>query len=567
MQSSLRESTPLWDAGLDGSSQIIQVADTGVDLKSCYFDNPTGNVAPTTWEVGAFDRTRRKVVQLVAGVDAVDVSAGHGTHCAGSAAGNCAVPSAQNTNYRGVAYAAKLAIYDGGSASGALSFPANLQLRMFPPGYKAGARIFSNSWGGNQYLYTFMDAEFDGFMFLQPDALVLVAAGNTGASGFRTAFSPSLSENALCVGASQSLRISTHRVGNVAHFSARGLTPDGRIKPDLVAPGMMVMSANASNGNLNSTCTVVSKSGTSMATAVVAGAVALVGQYFMEGRYSSGAPTPSDAFIPTGALLKALLINSAVPISRYMFANGSFVTLGLPPDNYQGFGRLQLDTVLHLAPNNPVSFFVRDAVPLAEKEIHTYTFTVPTAGNTSLLAPFKVSMTWTDPFVPASSGKIALHDLDLRVVRRQGSQVTTHYPNGLTQGPDRINSVEKVVLYTPAPGDVYTVTVTGASISTTPFQTYALVASGADVVMGARYCQDSSMTRVDTDYKTSYCATTCASLGFATAPICCGSDAGAACKPAARQDDSLCMAASAPLRRPPRQQWQRPAGAEQAWSL
>ena len=54
------------------------------------------------------------------------------------------------------------------------------------------------------------------------------------------------------------------------------------------------------------------------------------------------------------------------------------------------------------------------------------------------------------------------------------------------------------------------------------------------------------MTRVDTDYKTSYCATTCASVGFRTAPICCGSDAGATCDPAARKNDSLCMAASAP---------------------
>jgi len=306
----------------------------------------------------------------VAGADAIDVGSGHGTHCAGSAAGNCAAPSAQNINFRGVAYAAKLAIYDGGSATGALSFPSNLQLRMFPPGYKAGARVFSNSWGSNQYSYTFMDAEFDGFMFLQPDALVLVAAGNTGANGFRTVFSPSLSENALCVGASQSLRVSTHRVGNVAQFSARGPSPDGRIKPDLVAPGMMVTSANASRGSGSYTCTVVSKSGTSMATAVVAGAVALLRQknFFLEGRYPSGVPTATDALMPTGALLKALLINSAVPMSRYMFANGSFVTLGLPPDNYQGFGRLQLDTVLHLAPNNPSAYLSATPCPWRRKK-------------------------------------------------------------------------------------------------------------------------------------------------------------------------------------------------------
>jgi len=87
--------------------------------------------------------------------------------------------------------------------------------------------------------------------------------------------------------------------------------------------------------------------------------------------------------------------------------------------------------------------------------MHTYIFTVPMSGNSSLLAPFKVTLIWTDPFVPATSDKVVLHDLDLLVVRRQGSKVTTHYPNGLPQGPHRINTVEKVVLYTPTPGDVY----------------------------------------------------------------------------------------------------------------
>jgi hypothetical protein len=76
VQSSLRGSTSLWDTGLDGSDQVIQVADTGIDLKSCAISN---DPAPTKWDVGAFDPTRRKVVQWVAGADAVDVASGHGT--------------------------------------------------------------------------------------------------------------------------------------------------------------------------------------------------------------------------------------------------------------------------------------------------------------------------------------------------------------------------------------------------------------------------------------------------------------------------------------------------------
>lgn len=547
VQSGEQTSTPLWDAGLDGSGQIIQVADTGVDMTSCFFSDPTGNVAPTRWDVGMYDLSRRKVVQLVVGEDAFDTPAGHGTHCAGTALGNSATPSRFNLNFRGVAYMAKLAFYDGGTTNGGLRFPASMQMKMFAPGYHAGARVFSNSWGSNQPKYTYMDTEFDGFMFSQPDALIVVSAGNLGARGSGTVFSPSLSKNALCVGASQSLRRSSYRVENIPHFSGQGPTSDGRIKPDLVAPGAFLTSANSSSGDPRYACSVTSKSGTSMATAVVAGSVALLRQFFLEGRYPSGAPNPPDAFVPTGALLKALLINSAVPMERYIQPNGQSIALGLPPDNYQGFGRLQLDTFLPLKPQDPVVLFVRDAVPLAEEETHTYKFTVPDT-RTSTLKPFHVTLTWTDPTVPASAGAIVLHDLDLRLSRWLGSTVETYFPNGLTNIPDRINSVEKVVLYAPIPGDVYTVTVTGTSISTTQYQNYSLAVAGANVVMGAWYCQDPSPNRTDSEYRTEYCSIPCADTPFQTSPICCSSSAGATCTRGGNhsKDGSFCLDASPP---------------------
>ena len=45
-----------------------------------------------------------------------------------------------------------------------------------------------------------------------------------------------------------------------------------------------------------------------MSTPVVAGAVALVRQYFTEGWYPSGTKTPSSAYTPSGALLKAVVL-------------------------------------------------------------------------------------------------------------------------------------------------------------------------------------------------------------------------------------------------------------------
>jgi hypothetical protein len=42
-------------------SQVIQIADTGLDVNSCWFNDTGGNVPFTTWSAAAFDNTKRKV--------------------------------------------------------------------------------------------------------------------------------------------------------------------------------------------------------------------------------------------------------------------------------------------------------------------------------------------------------------------------------------------------------------------------------------------------------------------------------------------------------------------------
>jgi subtilisin family serine protease len=59
------------------------------------------------------------------------------------------------------------------------------------------------------------------------------------------------------------------RESRVAPFSSRGPAPDGSVKPDLVAPGVNVLSAKPGGG-------YSADSGTSMATPHVAGVVALM---------------------------------------------------------------------------------------------------------------------------------------------------------------------------------------------------------------------------------------------------------------------------------------------------
>jgi hypothetical protein len=61
------------------------------------------------------------------------------------------------SDFAGVAPGVKLAVFDAGSSTGILTFPSNLNKRLFPPGYMAGARIFSNSWASNTAAYTYLD--------------------------------------------------------------------------------------------------------------------------------------------------------------------------------------------------------------------------------------------------------------------------------------------------------------------------------------------------------------------------------------------------------------------------
>jgi len=90
---------------------------------------------------------------------------------------------------------------------------------------------------------------------------VVAAAGNLGpASG--TITSPGCAQKAITVGA-------VDKLDNMASFSSRGPTSDGRAKPDVVAPGVLITAARTGGG-------YKPMSGTSMATPHISGVAALV---------------------------------------------------------------------------------------------------------------------------------------------------------------------------------------------------------------------------------------------------------------------------------------------------
>jgi len=457
----------IWDKGIHGEGQIVGETDTGIDYDHAAFRDPNVQIVQNQ-----VNYNHRKIVLYQNFADGKDLdNSGHGTHVAGTIAGDDTYVGGSGT-YNGMAYKAKLAFADiGGSGDSLSGIPSDLN-DLFSPLYNAGARIISNSWGSSSNSYDDDARMVDIFMWNHKDCLILFANGNSGDSGAKTVGSPATAKSIVSVGASRN----SPNQNDVAYFSSRGTTADGRMKPTVVAVGYSLYSAD-SDGNLNTNnAGYISMAGTSMATPCAAGNTALIRQYFTEGWYPTGTKNPSDAFTPSAALLKAVLMVGGVELTgSYSDMNNE----GKFPNNSQGWGRINLDNSLYFAGDTLGLRVVDETTGLSTGQYKEYQYTISSNSQ-----PFKVILTWTDYPGSVGASKALVNNLDLKVTAPDGSVYLGNVFSGKNPGhsvtggsADSVNAEEGVILPTPVTG-TYTIRVTATNVPNGP-QPFALAIMGA----------------------------------------------------------------------------------------
>jgi hypothetical protein len=309
---------------LHGEGQLVTVTDLTPNLAHPMFFDPNNPVPGLT---------HRKVKSCepvdgctTVGCDYLPSShIVHGTQVASVVAGDAA-PYGEYNDHDGHAFASRLIIQDLGD-NGTCA-PADVITHLFQPSFNMDSRIHTNSWYTNNGGYCAGAVGSDKFMWDNPDYLIVFAAGNFGpGSGVKCEGN---AKNVITVGASRN----GVQANDTYPDNSRGSTlADGRRKPTLLAPGMDVCTAWPDPTDPDRIPCATSPnspdygqtSGTSFAAPAVAGSAALARQYFMEGWYPFGVKGGSQSMVPSAALLKATLVNSAVEMTGAGAYSGSSV--------------------------------------------------------------------------------------------------------------------------------------------------------------------------------------------------------------------------------------------------
>jgi len=355
-------------------------------------------------------------------------------------------------------------------------------------------RVANNSWGEDVFGEYIADcADFDALVRDSSSTLsgdqpltICFSSGNAGGNTSDprgTIGAPASAKNVIAVGATENSDAGatdgcqTRSTGSddatqIARFSSRGPTADHRLGVTLVAPGTHIYGAAPSTGAFDGSgvCGGVNNdghlpnedayypagqtdytwsSGTSHSAPAVAAGAALYTQYHKQ-RYG---------LWPSPALVKAALVNSAVPIP----GDTSFSPVApYIPNVDVGWGRLNIEGLIPDANQSyPIFIADQDYVLTATGQVKEYVITPMSSAR-----PLKITLAWTDaPAFPQVYPSL-VNDLDLRVIHNNETYLGNMFEGGVSVtggNADHNNNLECV--YIPNPSGTYRIQVSAALLA------------------------------------------------------------------------------------------------------
>jgi hypothetical protein len=519
---------------------------TGLNLSGSS-GNMAGRLA--VWDEGKVRATHVEFSGRVTQADGASGLSDHSTHVAGTL-----VAAGVNPVAKGMSYGAQLLAYDFDNDESEMYSAAQNGLLVSNHSYAVIAGWYYNSslsrwefWGRandtSDYKFGYYDADarvWDSIAYYAPNYLIAKAAGNSRSengpavgqdywrynsnnvmsdagnrpagissnNGYGIIATYGNSKNILTIGAIGPIAAGYSQPSDavMTNFSSWGPTGDGRIKPDLVADGLNILSSISTSDNAYDVF-----SGTSMATPASAGSAFLLQEYYS--RLHAGAFMRS-------ATLKGLLIHTADEAGAY------------PGPDYQfGWGVINMQKAASVITSDTS---VKRDQQIRENQLINSSHD---ADSVNIIAsgttPVTATICWTDvPGTPVSeavvNGTANFHDTGIKLVNDLDLRITdlftgvTYQPwilnpanlsSAATRGDNIRDNVEKVQLDSLIPGRSYKVRVShkGSLSQGTPSgsQAYTLLISGAG---GTGYCASTP-----TSFGTSIANVTLTNLNNSTA--------------------------------------------------
>jgi subtilisin family serine protease len=484
---------------LSGEGVTIAICDSGVDA------NEKNNVE------GHLDIRGRQIrfIDYTNGRYETDTD-GHGTHVAGICIGNASTglnegpPPDDFLWGQGIAPNAKYVNLNALMLGALGKWPPHDWMMLTKDAVENGSNIMNNSWydGGRPGSgYTASARRFDQLCRSPSESIlgnliIIFSAGNSGPHPYSIT-PPHEAKNPIVVGNSHTFRPGMSNedpqndIRGVWSSSSRGPAYDGRLLPNIVAPGTNVSSAWSRIGNADdwrrrfapgTEKKYMFGTGTSMAAPQISGCCALIIEWWRK--------TRSDKD-PSLAMVKALLVNSAEDLAGGASGkkeNGNVVPLDHIPNNDQGWGLVSLKNIL----GKGLRLFSDQRNPFTYSG-QEHSIRINTLNSE---VPLRITLVWTDAPGVVNANPAIVNDLDLEVTELATGNI--YKGNVFSEGFsvtggnfDNLNNIECVYIQNPV--GQYEVRIIAFNVianalppfDKTPWQDYSLVIDNAGVEEGS----------------------------------------------------------------------------------